>query len=50
MRWIYLTDGNSSTVSVSVSVIGSNVKLSLYRDRLNARGIDGSSTTNSSPI
>jgi hypothetical protein len=37
------------SVSVFESVIGSKIKLFLYRDKLNANAIDGSSTTNNSP-
>jgi hypothetical protein len=60
-RWVMnrdeysLTVGKSSTVWIivtvlsSVSDIGSKLKLSLYRERLNVRAIDGSSTTNNSP-
>ena len=37
------------TVSEFESSIGSKVKLSLYRDRLNSRATDGSVITNKSP-
>ena len=51
----YLTDDISSIVSITVTVsasvlaMESKVKLSLYRDRHNARTMDGSSTTSNSP-
>jgi hypothetical protein len=51
----YHTDDLSSIFSMIVTVsefessIGSKVKLSLYRDKLNSRAIDGSVTTNKSP-